>query len=543
MPFRIIEKTKCDVLIIGSGGAGLSASIAAAANGSDVLMVSKARIGHASNTYLSKGIIAASGWGDPEDTGRTHCSDTIQGGRMLNNPAMVARFTEAIRTETRQIREWGVDYISDDNSEPAVMKIAGHSFARHLVGKDWKGSNIVLPLKEKARQSGVRFEEHLFVASLMMSENRVKGASCISEDGRFLAISAKAVILATGGFGNLYLNTNNAPGITGDGHALAGSAGVTLQDMEFVQYYPTARGKRGSRLLLNEKLLVQNGVCLRNTRGDDILKKNGYDVPGDVTRDQLAQVLIKEIFEDPEQSGSVSFDMSGLSPEAAEDLSTLLPSQWTRGERVFQVAPTTHFCMGGVVVDSEGQTSCEGLYAAGEVAAGAHGANRLGGNALAEVIAMGSLVGKAAAEKAMGLDRASSFDAAVEDALKGLKALFGKKGLEPGELVQKLKKVMWQDAGIVRSQESLERALETVTGLKNTRAFVTSFHQLIRFLEFRNMRFAGEMVCRSALERTESRGSHFRSDYPNENNDAWVVNIQIRQTPDGTVLETVSVPG
>ena len=542
MPFNCIDKIECDVLIVGSGGAGLRASIAAATNGADVLIVSKARIGHATNTYLSKGIIAASGWGDPEDTGTTHSLDTIQGGRMLNDPSMVARFTEAIRTESRQIREWGVDYMSGEDNEPAVIQVAGHSFPRHIVEKNWKGSGLVLTLKEKARQSGVRFEERMFVASLLVSENRVTGAFCVSEASRSLAIAAKTVVLATGGFGNLYWNTNNAPGITGDGHALAGRAGVALQDMEFVQYYPTALGKRGSRLLLNEKLLVQDGVCIRNTLGEDILKINGYDNPGKVTRDQLAQVVMQEILKDPKQSGKVLFDMSGLSPETAEALSTLLPSQWAKGQRIFEVTPTTHFCMGGVVVDGDGQTSCEGLFAAGEVAAGAHGANRLGGNALAEIIAMGSLVGKSAAVKASDLDRAEGFDAAVEEEVTALKGLFGIQGANPGEIVQELKKVMWLDVGIVRSRVSLERALEALMGLKETRASVNSFNQLIRFLEFGNMLFAGEMVCRSALERTESRGSHFRNDYPDENNEDWVVNIQIRQTPGGPVMEKVPVP-
>jgi len=411
MPFKSIEKIECDVLIIGSGGAGLRASIAASANGADVLMVSKARIGHATNTYLSKGVIASSGWGDPEDTEATHSSDTIKGGRQLNDPAIVARFTKAIRNETRQIREWGVDYISGKANEPAVIQIPGHSFARHIAGKNWNGSALVLPLKEKARQMGVRFEEQMFAASLMVSENRVTGVSCISRNGRFLAIAAKTVILATGGFGNIYQNTNNAPGITGDGHALAGRAGVALQDMEFVQFYPTARGKRGSRILLNEKLLVQEGVCIRNTHGEDVLKTKGYN-PGKITRDQLAQVLMKEILEDPEKSGCVFFDMSGLSPEVAEALSSLLPPQWGKGQRIFEVSPTTHFCMGGVKVNSNGQTSCGGLFAAGEVTAGAHGANRIGGNALAEILAMGGLVGTSAAKEALTLNSVKGFDSA-----------------------------------------------------------------------------------------------------------------------------------
>lgn len=543
MPFTTIEKTTCDVLIIGGGGAGLRASIAAAAGGVDVLMVSKTRIGHATNTNLSKAIIASSGWGDADDNSKVHSEDTLQGGRYLNDPGMVARFAGAIQSETKLLQEWGVAYISGDDGRPSVTKIPGHSFARHLVGKNWKGSDLVLPLMKKAKDSGVRFEERMFVSSLLVSGDRVCGAACVSKDGRFLAINAKTIVLATGGFGHIYLNTNNAPGITGDGQALAADIGLALQDMEFVQYYPTTLGKRGSRILLYERLLAQDGVVLKNSRGEDILKKNGHDMSGDITRDQLAQVIMKEILEDPDQGNFVDMDLSSLSPETAEVLSALLPAQWAKGDRVFQVTPTTHFCMGGVVVDKVGETSCKGLFAAGEVTAGAHGANRLGGNALAEVIAMGSLVGKAAAEKAKGLDSADGFDAAADQALASLESLFAGKGHVPGELIEELKTAMWLNAGIVRNRQSLDRALETIMDRKDVPALVETSGGLIRLLEFRNMRLIGEMVCRSALTRTESRGSHFRSDYPAENNDDWRVNIQVRQADSGLVFEQVQVPG
>lgn len=279
MPLKTVEKTECDVLIIGGGGAGLRASIAASASGADVLMVSKTRIGHATNTYISKGIIASSGWGDSKDTSRVHGMDTLEGGRYLNNPDMVAQFVDMIPSETALLRKWGVAFVSGENNEPSVIKIPGHSFARHIVGKNWKGSDLILPLKQKARDVGVRFEERVFVSSLLVSKGRVFGAACVSEEGRFLAIAAKTIILATGGFGHLYLNTNNAPGITGDGQALASHAGVPLQDMEFVQYYPTALGKRGSRILLYERLLAQEGVILRNSRKEDILQKKGMICP------------------------------------------------------------------------------------------------------------------------------------------------------------------------------------------------------------------------------------------------------------------------
>jgi len=543
MRFKTEDKINCDVLVIGGGGAGLRAAIAAASKGADVLMVSKTRIGHATNTYISKAIIASSGWGDLNDSSSIHQRDTLHGGRYLNNPDMVEQFAGAIKSDTALLQEWGVKFGTDQSGRPAVIKIPGHSYARHLYGKNWKGSDLVLPLKRKAVESGVRFQERMFVSSLMVSGGRICGVTGVSEQGKFLAAEAKTVVLATGGFGHVFLNTNNAPGITGDGQALALEAGVALQDMEFVQFYPTALGKRGSRILLCERFLEQDQVVLRNSLGEDVLKKNGYLIPADITRDQLAQVMMKEILEDPEQKGTIDMDLGGLSPEAVKDLSMLLPAQWSKGARIFQVAPTTHFCMGGVVVDNNGETSCPGLFAAGEVTAGAHGANRLGGNALAEVITMGGLAGKAAADKAMTIDRVEGFDNAVQQERARLETMFSDQGLHPGKLIRELKEVMWFNAGIVRDRQSLDRAMETVMGTEGVRALVAAPGDLIRFLEFRNMRLVGEMICRSALVRTESRGSHFRSDYPQENNDDWLKNIRVEKKGSGVTIEQVPAAG
>ncbi|MCK5686871.1 FAD-binding protein, partial [bacterium] len=317
MPFIEQEEMTCDVLIIGSGGAGLRAAIAAAFSGADVLMVSKARIGHATNTYLSKAIIASSGWGNPDDNSSVHSRDTLQGGRYLNNPDMVARFVELIRKETAILKEWGVQFGTEKNGKLDIVKIPGHNYARHLYGKNWKGSDLVLPLKQKAIESGVRFREKMFVSSLVVPDSKVCGAIAVSEEGKFVAIKAKTVLLATGGFGHIFLNTNNAPGITGDGQALACEAGANLKDMEFVQFYPTALGKHGSRLLLYERLLGQEGVLLKNSMGEDILAKNGYNTSVDITRDQLAQLIMKEIMEDPNSNGTVVMDMEKLSPDIA----------------------------------------------------------------------------------------------------------------------------------------------------------------------------------------------------------------------------------
>ncbi len=541
MQFITQEKMTCDVLIIGSGGAGLRASIAAVSSGADVLMVSKNRIGHTTNTYLSKAIIASSGWGDDKDSSIVHSRDTLQGGRNLNNPGMVAQLAETIKAETALLKEWGVRFGENENGKPSVIKIPGHSYARHLYGRNWKGSDLVLPLKRKAMESGVRFHENMFVSSLVVPDSKICGVTGISEEGKFLAIKAKTIILATGGFGHVFLNTNNAPGITGDGQALACEAGAVLQDMEFVQFYPTALGKRGSRILLYERILEQEGVVLRNSIGEDILVKN--HASADISRDQLARLIMREILEDPERRGTIIMDLGGLSKNMADSLSMLLPAQWFKGTRQFQVTPTTHFCMGGVVVDNHGETSCPGLFAAGEVTAGAHGANRLGGNALAEVIAMGALVGKAAADKAMVIDSISGFDGAVHKEKVRLEAMFRDQGERPKKVIQELKETMWLNAGIVRDQASLDMAMEIIMGREDIQALVLTSRDLIQFLEFRNMRLVAEMICRSALERTESRGAHFRKDFPKENIKDWVKNIQVNKTDSGLTLDQVSVPG
>ena len=542
MPFKTQENIDCDVLIIGGGGAGLRAAIAAASSGADVLMVSKTRIGHATNTYLSKAIIASSGYGDLNDNSSVHSKDTLQGGRFLNNPDMVAQFAETIPSETALLQDWGVKFSSDENGRPTVIKIPGHYYARHIYGNNWKGSDLVLPLKRKAMESGVRCLEHIFVSSLMISGSRICGVTGISQEGKLLIAKAKTVVLATGGFGHVFLNTNNAPGITGDGHALACAAGVALQDMEFVQFYPTALGKRGSRILLYEKLLTQNGVELKNSSGEDVLKKNGYTEPNDITRDQLAQLIMKEILEDPERRGTLSMDLGGLSPDIARSMSMLLPARFSESNTLFQVVPTTHFCMGGVIVDNHGETSCPGLFAVGEVTAGAHGANRLGGNALAEVIAMGALVGKAAADSAMTLDTVPGFDNAAQHERVRLDTMFSNQGLQPRRLIQELKETMWFNAGIIRNRQSLDRAMEIVMDREDIPALVVTPRDLIRFLEFRNMRLVAELTCRSALERTESRGSHFRSDYPEENDRDWLKNIRVEKNDFGVTLKQVPVP-
>lgn len=539
MLVRSHEKLSCDVLVIGGGGAGLRSAIAAKLCNADVLLASKSKLGPCSNTYISKAIIAATGWGTPDDDENVHIMDTVKGGRYLNDQKMVAKVAERTHSEITFLKECGV-YFDNHEGTLRVIKIPGHRYSRHVYGTNWTGSDLVLPLKRRAKQVGVRFAEQVFVTRLMAAEDRICGAAGITADGRFFTIYAKVVVLATGGYAQIYLNTNNVPGITGDGQALAYDLGIPLKDMEFVQFYPTATGKRGNRLILYEKMLAQPGVVLCNGRGENILECHGNADPTKVTRDQLAQLITNEIRQGASPDQEVFMDMGALSEETARQMSPILPSRWWRGQKVFKVTPTAHFCMGGIVTDQCGETPLKGLFAVGEATAGVHGANRLGGNALAEIFAMGSWVGEMAAERTRDIGKAIVPKNTFEKERSRLEGAFSNQGLSAKQLINELKQLMWDKAGVIRQESELGEALKRLRE-PWPRVAVSSPTDLIRLLEFQNMRCVAKLVCRAALERTESRGSHFRTDYPEEDNRIWLKNIVLRKSKTGLNVEAKPV--
>ena len=539
MLVRSHEKLSCDVLVIGGGGAGLRSAIAAKLCNADVLLASKSKLGPCSNTYISKAIIAATGWGTPDDDENVHIIDAFKGGRYLNDQKMVAKVAERTHSEITFLKECGV-YFDNHEGTLRVIKIPGHRYSRHVYGTNWTGSDLVLPLKRRAKQVGVRFAEQVFVTRLVAAEDRICGAAGITADGRFFTIYAKVVVLATGGYAQIYLNTNNVPGITGDGQALAYDLGIPLKDMEFVQFYPTATGKRGNRLILYEKMLAQPGVVLCNGRGENILECHGIADPTKVTRDQLAQLITNEIRQGVSPDQEVFMDMAALSEETARQMSPILPSRWWKGQKAFKVTPTAHFCMGGIVTDQCGETPLKGLFAVGEATAGVHGANRLGGNALAEIFAMGSWVGEMAAERTRDIGKAIVPKNTFEKERSRLEGAFSNQGLSAKQLINELKQLMWDKAGVIRQESGLKEALKRLRE-PWPRVAVSSPTDLIRLLEFQNMRSVAKLVCRAALERTESRGSHFRTDYPEEDNRIWLKNIVLRKSKTGINVEAKPV--
>ncbi len=525
----------CDVLVIGGGGAGLRSAIAARKNNADVLLVSKYRLGRTTNTYISKSVIAASGWGEPDDNKESFIDDTIKGGRFLNEHSKVSVIAHRIGDEIAFLKDCGVHFGMQEG-KPHLLKVPGHRYSRHVHGENWTGSDLIAPLIQVVRQKDIRTLDYVFISKLLKSGGRIAGAAGITPDGDFIIIRAKTVILATGGYAQIFLNTNNAYGITGDGLVLAYESGAALKDIEFIQFYPTATGKRGNKLLLYEKLLGQKGVFVRNKDGLDIIRKNGISDPMQINRDQLSRLIMKEIKSDPAGSQRIFLDLRDISEETAKTMTQLIPSAWWKGQKQFEITPTAHFCMGGLVSDQWGETSQKGLFAAGEVSAGAHGSNRLSGNALAEVFSWGSLVGSKAAERAADIVSPPPDMEEIENEIKRLEAMFSIQGMRPKDMIKDVKTLMWYKAGIIREKKELEEALERLREPVPQAAAETPA-DLIKVLEFRNMRLIAEMVCMAAIQRAESRGSHYRADYREENNLQWLKNILFRKGDAGMEVE------
>jgi fumarate reductase (CoM/CoB) subunit A len=532
---------RCDVLVIGGGGAALRAAIAARETGADVLVVSKTRVGFGNNTYLSKASWAVPGIADPEDSYRVHVRDTMLGGRFLNDEIMVERVARDASRLIPFMEKCGVQ-LATENGRMIFHSAPGHTYTRHVRGENRTGSDLMLPIKEYAKRNGVRFLDRVFITALFPPGGRVAAAAGISEDGAFYSIGCRSAVLATGGYARIYLHTNNAPGIQGDGQVIAFELGVPLKDMEFVQFYPTALGNKGARLLLYEVLIFRAGARLKNAAGEDILTKHGLDDPGRLTRDRLARVIMEEIEKGLGVEGGVLMDLGGIPTEMAATLSSILPAGWSPAVKEFVVSPTAHFCMGGVVTDSEARTAMAGLFAAGEVCAGVHGANRLAGNALSEIFVMGEVAGTNAGLSAKERPFPQVPEREILRERDRLESLFSDTGKDAKEFCRSLQSVMWEKAGIIRSAASLGAALVRIDELealsKTCRA--ESPAELMRRLDLDHMLRVSKMVCKAALFRAESRGAHFRSDFPQERNPEWRKNIVIRKADGETMtLETV----
>ncbi|MEW6666137.1 MAG: FAD-binding protein [Thermodesulfobacteriota bacterium] len=520
----------CDVLVIGGGGAALRAAIASREAGTDVLVVSKTRVGFGNNTYLSKASWAVPGLGDPEDNPLVHVRDTLAGGCFLNDKNMVERVARDAGRVIPFMERCGVRLaVKDGRTE--IHHAPGHTYPRHVRGENRAGSDLMLPIRRYASRIGVRFLDRVFVTGLIRRGDRVVAATGISQDGAFYAVGFRCAVLATGGYARIYHHTNNASGVQGDGLVMGFKLGVPLKDMEFVQFYPTALGKTGARLLLYEVLVLQAGARLKNAAGEDILTKHGMNGPAKLTRDRLSRAIMAEVEKGLGVEGGVIMDLAGIPKERAATLSPLLPSGWTSAVRELVVSPTAHFCMGGLVVDPKAETAMAGLWAAGEVCAGLHGANRLAGNALLEIFVMGEVAGTNAALEAKETGSPQVPEREVRAEKARLESLFSVTGDDAKDLCRSLQSIMWEKAGIIRSADGLSEGLARIEALQalSRRCRAENPVQLMRRLDLENMLQVSKMVCKAALYRAESRGAHFRRDFPQERNAEWLKNILIRK--------------
>lgn len=549
MKLSVLNIITTDVLIIGGGGAGLRAAIEARKNGVEVLVVSQSRVGYGSNTTISGGAFTAALYHSKNrrnlpDSGKQHLADTIKGGYFLNDQALAEIMVSGSEQQVEDLYRFGVRYTTSRDSPWITLSLdPGHSRTRMVYGQNSFGTDFTIPLRQYALRKGVKFLEGILVTKLLKQRDRLVGAVGIDTRGQVFVFTVSAVILATGGLGQVYLRNDNTAGTTGDGYTLAYDAGAILQDMEFVQFYPTSLGT-GTQAVFYECFLLETGGRLLNSRGEDVIVKYGLANPMLLTRDRLSLAIAKELISGPGLEGSVTLDLKEVSEDKMKMLRPILPKPALRGEHQFFVAPTVHFQMGGVKINERAETSVSGLYAAGEVCAGIHGANRLSGNALTEVWVFGAIAGREAAKSTKLTKRERLPEDVITAEEKRLQEIASGHG---GEIIETLrhflKETMWYRAGIIRDAGSLKQALDDLADLKEQyhRISVADGRGLQRALKLSNMLMVSEMICRAALSRTESRGAHYRRDCPEPDNSRWLCNVLLTKRDDQMALSTEPV--
>jgi succinate dehydrogenase / fumarate reductase flavoprotein subunit len=559
MEFRTHEH---DVLVVGAGGAGLRAAIEASAAGASVGLVCKSLLGKAHTVMAEGGMAAALANVDERDNWRVHFADTMRGGQYLNNWRMAELHARQAPDRVRELEAWGA--VMDRTPDGRILQrhFGGHKYPRLAHVGDRTGLEMIRTLQDHGIHQGLDVFMETTVVHLLKDGPRVCGALAYErERGRFLLFKAAAVVLATGGIGRAFKISSNSWEYTGDGHALAYGAGAELMDMEFVQFHPTGMvwppSVRG--ILVTEGVRGEGGV-LRNAQGrrfmfDDVPElyrsqtattpeegwryvtgaKDARRPPELLTRDHVARCIVREIREGRgSPHGGVFLDIAWIKehvPGAEAHIRKKLPGMYHQFKELagvditrepMEVGPTTHYVMGGVRVDGDTQMSTvPGLFAAGECAAGLHGANRLGGNSLSDLLVFGKLAGEHAAAFARAHGR-GAFDQGTAERLAraALEPLEREGGENPHAIQHDLQDLMQECVGIVRNQTQMERALEGIAAMRRraaacavpgNREYNSGWHTC---LDLDNLLTVSEAVARSALDRRESRGAHFREDHP-----------------------------
>ena len=573
-----------DVLVIGAGGAGLRAAIEAANSGVTVGLICKSLLGKAHTVMAEGGMAAAMAHNDDRDSWKVHFADTMRGGQYLNNWRMAEIHAKEAPDRVRELEGWGAVFDRTPDGRINQRNFGGHRYPRLAHVGDRTGLELIRTLQDHTTYLGVTVHMEHTVIELLLDGGRAAGVLAYDrERGRFHAFAAKAIVLATGGAGRAYKITSNSWEGTGDGHALAYRAGAELIDMEFIQFHPTGMvwppSVRG--ILVTEGVRGEGGV-LRNSEGrrfmfDDIPDnykpqtasdpeegwrytqgdKSARRPPELLTRDHVARAINREVKAGRgSPHGGVFLDIAWIKeklPGAEAHIKRKLPSMYHQFKELadvditkeaMEVGPTMHYIMGGVRVNSDSQESTiPGLFAAGECAAGINGANRLGGNSLSDLIVFGKRAGEYAAQHARQATAAKLDDGTVERAIQASLAPFdrGGSGENPYKVQYDLQDTMQALVGIVRTETEMQEAVARLTGfneraaragIEGHREYNSGWHTCI---DLRNLLDVSEAIARSAIERKESRGGHFRDDFPDKHTEFSTFNFAVARHADGAM--------
>lgn len=539
------------VLVIGSGAAGMRAAIEAAGAGVDVVVVGKHLRKDAHTVLAAGGINAALGTVDREDSWQQHFADTILEGYFLSDPRTVEIMAREAPVAVTELAEWGVDFARLPDGRLDQRFFGAHTYRRTCYAGDYTGRAILYALADKAEELAIPFHEHQYVSRLLVDNGVCFGALTFDmQSGARTVYLADATVLAAGGHTRLWRRSSSRRDEnTGDGMYLGMQAGAKLMDMELVQFHPTGMVAPESMAgtLVTEAVRGEGGYLL-NSLGDRYMARYDPERMELSTRDRVALANYTEILEGRGgPNGGVFLDISHRDKSYILEKLPRMYRQFMETQLLdisrepMEVAPTAHYSMGGIVVNPETHsTGVTGLYAAGEVTGGLHGANRLGGNSLAETIIFGRRAGAAAAAYSAGLEVQIRSRQAIQEAHDDLDQLI-RPGSEMARPLQRaLRDAMWQYCGVVRREEGLLRAIEAINELKEASASVDvrpsseGFQDLAIALDLRSALVSAEATVRGALERRESRGAHQRADFP-ETDPALDVNFIIRQAEDGVL--------
>ncbi len=545
------------MLIIGSGGAGLRCAIELKDHHVDVLVVGKCKKRDAHTILATGGINAALGSMDPQDSWQLHAADTIRDGGFINDTPAVLTLCKNAPQAVKELAQWGTHFHREKDGRISQRFFGAATYRRACFIGDHTGKEILNVLVNQALKRKIRFKSEVYIFSLLQKKGKVNGALGLDiKTGNMIVFHAKIVVLATGGHSRMFARSssrfweNN-----GDGIYLAYQCGAKFMDMEMFQFHPTGMvyPREAEGVLVTEAVRGEGGI-LRNNKGERFMKKYDSERLELSARDVVARAIYREVQQGHgTKHGGVWLDITHK-PKAY--ILKRLPKMYKQfqhylhldiSKEKMEVAPTAHYSMGGIFTDqTTGKTSVPNLYAIGEVTSGVHGANRLGGNSLAEIMVFGRLTGKNITKELkkvrwIPLDEISTIKKAqvLHDKCKV------KQGRDPIAMKKEIQKIMWKDVGVVRNAKDMKKALKSLTKLKRIPLKVGSSlkmnEKLIAALDVQNMFPTCEMILKSALHRKESRGAHYRSDFP-KTLEQWKKNILCIPTKQGIIIGMRPIP-